>query len=172
MGDEPRLVRFLNGLSSFSRHIWFDPRGGGSSGPIEPIEGRLTESVVDDMIAVLDDLSCERVVVFDPGAGFPALQFAATHPERTSALVLGNPTARSRRAEGYGEGFADEFVEGFVAAVRDRWGTGLLGAWAPSLAGDARFARWLARCERVSMPPPDASWTFRAGFEVDVRHLL
>src|SRR5262249_14193419 len=47
-----------------------------------------------------------------------------------------------------------------------------LGAWAPSLAGDARFARWLARCERVSMPPPDASWTFRAGFEVDVRHLL
>jgi hypothetical protein len=29
MWDEPRLVRFLNGLSSFSRHIWFDPRGTG-----------------------------------------------------------------------------------------------------------------------------------------------
>src|SRR5262249_881776 len=31
MWDEPRLVRFLNGLSSFSRHIWFDSRGTGSS---------------------------------------------------------------------------------------------------------------------------------------------
>jgi hypothetical protein len=27
MWDEPRLARFLNGLSSFSRHIWFDSRG-------------------------------------------------------------------------------------------------------------------------------------------------
>jgi hypothetical protein len=27
MWDEPRSVRFLNGLSSFSRHIWFGPPG-------------------------------------------------------------------------------------------------------------------------------------------------
>jgi hypothetical protein len=44
MRDEPRIVRFLDGLSSFSRHIWFDndwqlfvvedlPRGG--SGPAD-----------------------------------------------------------------------------------------------------------------------------------------
>src|SRR5262249_29497465 len=39
MGDEPRLVRFLNGLSSFSRHIWFDGRGTGSSAPIAPVVG-------------------------------------------------------------------------------------------------------------------------------------
>jgi hypothetical protein len=37
MWDEPRLARFLNGLSSFSRHIWFDPRGTGSSDPIAPV---------------------------------------------------------------------------------------------------------------------------------------
>jgi hypothetical protein len=30
MWDEPRLVRFLTGLSSFSRHIWLDRRGMGS----------------------------------------------------------------------------------------------------------------------------------------------
>ena len=52
MWDEPRFVRFLNGLSSFSRHVWFDSRGTGSSDPITPTEGRLTESFVDDMIAV------------------------------------------------------------------------------------------------------------------------
>jgi pimeloyl-ACP methyl ester carboxylesterase len=83
MWDEPRFVRFLNGLSSFSRHIWFDMRGTGSSDAIEPVEGRMIESAVDDMIVVLDELGCERVVVLG-AVGQPALQFAATHPERTS----------------------------------------------------------------------------------------
>jgi class 3 adenylate cyclase len=172
MWDEPRFVRFLNGMSSFSRHIWFDPRGTGSSDWIAPVEGRLTESLVDDMIAVLDDLGCERVVVLG-GLGFPALQFAATHPERISALVLINTSPRFRRADDYPEGFEHEDIEALLATVRDRWGTGaVLSTFAPSLAGDARFARWLARCERLSMPPPNAYGRLRATYEVDVRHLL
>jgi class 3 adenylate cyclase len=40
------------------------------------------------------------------------------------------------------------------------------------MASDARFVRWLARCERLSAPPEDAYRRFRAGFETDVRHLL
>jgi class 3 adenylate cyclase len=172
MWDEPRLVRFLNGLSSFSRHIWFDQRGTGSSESIAPVEGRLIESIVDDMIAVLDELGCERVVVLDE-VGPAALQFAATHPERTAALVLINPTARYRRADDYPEGWVDEAVEAVLAGIRDRWGTGeTLRLQAPSLAGDARSARWLARCERLSMSPQDAAWAWRASFEADVRHLL
>jgi class 3 adenylate cyclase len=172
MWDEPRLVRFLNGLSSFSRHIWFDQRGIGSSDPIAPVEGRLIESIVDDMIAVLDELGCERVVVLD-ALGPAALQFAATHPERTSALVLINPTARFRRADDYPEGLVDEVVEAVLTAARDGWGSGArVNLLAPSMAGDARFARWLARCERVSMRPQDAAGRLRAGFELDVRHLL
>jgi class 3 adenylate cyclase len=172
MWDEPRLVRFLNGLSSFSRHIWFDQRGTASSDPIAPVEGRLVESVVDDMIAVLDELGCERVVVLD-ASGPAALQFAATHPERTSALVLINPIARARRADDYPEGTPDEDVESVLAAVRNRWGTaGILSRWAPSLADDAGFARWFARCERLSETPQDASWRTRASTEIDLRHLL
>jgi pimeloyl-ACP methyl ester carboxylesterase len=80
MWDEPRFLRFLNGLSSFSRHIWFDPRGAGSSDAIEPVEGRLMESEVDDLIAVLDACGCERAVVLDAAGGFSAMQFAATPP--------------------------------------------------------------------------------------------
>jgi class 3 adenylate cyclase len=172
MWDEPRLVRFLNGLSSFSRHIWFDSRGMGSSDPIAPVEGRLLESIVDDMIAVLDELGCERVIVLGP-ASDPAVQFATTHPERTSGLVLINPGARFRRADGYPEGVPEAAVDAVLAMVRDRWGTGeMASVLAPSAAGDARFARWLARCERLSMPPQDADWAFRAALEVDVRHLL
>lgn len=172
MWDEPRFVRFLNGLSSFCRHIWFDSRGAGASDPITPLESRVIESVVDDMNAVLDELGCERVVVLG-AASHPALQFAATHPERTSALALINPNARMRWADDYPEGIPVEAVEALLAMVRDRWGTGeILGFFAPSVANDARFARWLARSERLSMPPRVASWVFRASFEVDVRHLL
>jgi pimeloyl-ACP methyl ester carboxylesterase len=173
MWDEPRLARFLNGLSSFSRHIWFDHRGTGSSDPIAPVEGRLIESVVYDMIAVLDELGCERVIVLGASASQAALQFATSHPERTSALVLINPRARFRWADDYPEGFSDEEVDAVLATVRDRWGTGeILSLWAPSAAGDTRFTRWLARCERLSMPPQEAYWRIRASGEVDVRHLL
>jgi class 3 adenylate cyclase len=172
MWDEPRFVRFLNGLSSFSRHIWFDPRGSGSSDPIAPVEGRLIESTVDDMIVVLDELGCERAVVLG-AIGQPALQFAATHPERTSALVLINPSARFRRADDYPEGLAEDDVEAFLAWRREGWGTGrVLRLWAPGLAGDTRFAHWFARCERLSYPPQGFAWRSRASFEVDVRHLL
>ena len=173
MWEEPRFIRFLNGLSSFSCHMWFDPRGTGSSDPIAPIEGRLVESVVDDMVAVLDERGWERVVVLDVTTGVGAVQFVATHPERTSALVLMNPTARLRRADNYPDGFRDEEVEALVAAVRDRWGTGVtLRSWAPSMVGDARFASWFTRCERLSGSPQIAHWRYRASVEVDVRHLL
>jgi class 3 adenylate cyclase len=172
MWDEPRFVRFINGLSSFSRHIWFDPRGMGSSDSIAPDEGRLIESTVDDMIAVLDEIGCDRVVVLG-AMGPPALQFAATHPERTSALVLINPTARIRRADDYPEALSDADVEAILTTVRDRWGTGeTLGYLAPTMVGDERFTRWFGRCERLSMSPHDAFWRRRAGYEVDVRHLL
>jgi class 3 adenylate cyclase len=172
MWDEPRFVRFLNGLSSFCRHIWFDPRGTGASDWIAPVEGRLVESTVDDMIAVLDELGCERVVVLG-GLGLPALQFAATHPERTSALVLINPHAGFRRADDYPGGLADEQIESFLTMIRDRWGSGaLLRGLAPSMAGDTRFTRWLARCERLWAPPENAYWRWRAAFETDVHHLL
>jgi class 3 adenylate cyclase len=40
------------------------------------------------------------------------------------------------------------------------------------MVGDVGFARWFARCERLSMSPQDAFWAFRATYEVDVRHLL
>jgi pimeloyl-ACP methyl ester carboxylesterase len=173
MWDEPRFVRFLYGLSSFSRHIWFDPRGLGSSDLIAPVEGRLIESTVDDMVAVLDELGCEQVVVLGTFAAATALQFAATHPERTSALALMNPIARYRRADDYPEGLRDEDVEAYLATIQDSWGTDArLRVQARSLAGDARFAQWLARCERLSMPSQEASWRVRASFEVDARHLL
>ena len=60
MWDEPRIVYFLNRLSSFCRHIWFDPRGMGASERIGAREGRLAETIVEDMVAVMSEVDCER----------------------------------------------------------------------------------------------------------------
>ena len=110
MWDEPRLAHFLHRLSSFSRHIWFDPRGTGASDWIPHGEGRLLESLVDDMVAVIDQVGCERVALL--GLGPPiGLLFAATHPERTTAVVLVNGSVRFRRADDYPQGFSDEVLE-------------------------------------------------------------
>src|SRR6476660_2001443 len=63
--DDPRLVRFLDRLSSFCRHVWFDDRGVGASDPIPREEDRLHEHIVADGLAVLDALAIERAVFLD-----------------------------------------------------------------------------------------------------------
>jgi len=92
MWEEPRLAHFLNRLSSFCRHIWFDTRGTGASDSIPHAEGRLSETVLDDMVAVVDEVGCERVALLALGVPV-ALLFAAMHPERTTALVLVDASA-------------------------------------------------------------------------------
>src|SRR5262245_37198029 len=78
MWDEPRLVYFLNRLSSFSRHIWFDTRGTGASDGIARAESRLLESMVDDMVTVLEDVRWERAVVLGVLGIGPSPLFAAS----------------------------------------------------------------------------------------------
>ncbi len=87
--DEPGFARLLESVGSFSRSIWFDPRGTGASDATEHVEGRLMESWVDDTITVLDELGREAVSVLG-FIGPPALLLAAAHPERVKALVLVN----------------------------------------------------------------------------------
>jgi pimeloyl-ACP methyl ester carboxylesterase len=161
MWDEPALARFLDGLSSFCRHVWFDPRGTGASDPIDQAEGRLVESWVDDVVAVIDAVGCERVVVL--GLSAPAaLLFAATHPERTESLVLVNPSARMSTADGYPEGVPDDVLRARVTEVRERFGTGWsLRRLTSSLQDDARFSRWASRAERLNSRRVDVGWRLR-----------
>jgi hypothetical protein len=83
MRDEPNLVRFLDRLSSFSRHVWFDPRGRGASDPLPHVEERFAEAHADDMLALLDHLGWEQVAIVTDGP--PPILFAASHPERQGA---------------------------------------------------------------------------------------
>jgi class 3 adenylate cyclase/pimeloyl-ACP methyl ester carboxylesterase len=172
MWDEPALARFLDGLSSFSRHVWFDPRGTGASDPIDQAEGRLVESWVDDVVAVIDAVGCERVVVLGLWTPAAAL-FAATHPERTEALVLVNPSARLSAADGYPEGLPDDVLDERVIEVRERFGTGWsLRRLTSSLRDDVRFSRWASRAERLNSRRFDVGWRLRSVYDADVRHVL
>ena len=173
LSEEPAIVRFLDRLSTFCRHIWFDGRGRGGSDPMPSNEARFVENMADDMLALLDKLELERAAVIDLGYGAPSLLFAAAHPERVSALALLHPVARVRRALDYQDGWAETTVAGMVGSWTDTWGTDDSAALvAPSAIDDRRFARWLARAERASCSPGEVLWRLATIVELDIRPIL
>ena len=89
MWDEPSLVRFLDRLSSFSRHVWFDPRGRGASDRLPRVEEgfRFAETIADDMLALIDHLGLEQVAVV--GDTPPVILFAAAHPRADQGAGAG-----------------------------------------------------------------------------------
>ena len=100
--EHPAYERFLQRLASFSRLIIYDKRGVGLSDPV-PLQAVPTlEEHVEDLIAVFDSVGSEQAVVFGTSEGGPlAMLFAASHPERTSALALLNTFARLSRSDDY-----------------------------------------------------------------------
>jgi len=168
--DEPRTVRFLQRLSSFARHIWFDFRGTGGSDGIAASEYRLLESWVEDMVAVADDAGCERVAVLQLGGAGMGPLFAATRPERTAALVLVDTTARVRSAEDYPEGFSDDEFDAIVAMGVEVIFS--VETQAPELADDAGFRRWYERAIRLAAAPDVRHRRFLAACNSDVRGVL
>ena len=76
-------------MTSLGRLIFFDQPGTGASDPVTPGALPTLEQWADSITAVLDDLgSNEAVLLAVDGAFAPAALFAATHPSRTTALVV------------------------------------------------------------------------------------
>lgn len=76
-------------MASLGRLIIFDQPGTGASDPVEPGALPTLEQWADSITAVLDALAIpEAALVTYAGANSTATLFAATHPSRTSALVL------------------------------------------------------------------------------------
>jgi class 3 adenylate cyclase len=168
MWDEPSLVRFLDRLSSFCRHVWFDSRGRGASDPVPHDEGRLAEAIADDMLALVDHLGWEQVALV--GDMPPQILFAASHPERTKALVLLNAAASGSIPH---ESSLRPPIEQRLLLARRDWGTGTaLDRVAPSVAGDARLRRWLGRSQRLVCTADEMSWRGQAALAGDLRPAL
>jgi class 3 adenylate cyclase len=123
---------------------------------------------------VLDEVGSQRAAIMAQlDAGPTALLFAATRPERTSALVLVHTSARFAADSDYPIGGTPEEVEAALATFDRLWGSEELAAQlVPSRIDDARFLRWFAKWQRASARPKDAQVFLRAMAEVDVRPVL
>jgi class 3 adenylate cyclase/pimeloyl-ACP methyl ester carboxylesterase len=173
--DDPGLALFLRSLASFSRLIRYDRRGTGASDPLPPDPQPPMEAFADELVAVMDAAGCKRVAIMasTPESGPMAVFFAATRPERVSALVLVHATARYVADDDYPIGLPAERVEAMLAGVEEAWGTGRsIADGIPSHAGDARFQEWMGRMQRAMASPRVVRTYLRALFELDVRPLL
>jgi class 3 adenylate cyclase len=172
--EEPRYSRFLHRLASFSRLILIDRLGTGLSDRLPPGEASTLEQRGDDIQAVMDAVGSERAAIVGwSEAVMPCSVFAATHPERTRALVMfgGMPTVIE--AEDFPVGVSretfDEFIEGLLEVYPDG---DLLRLWAPNHSEDPAAREWFERYLRLSASPGAmrALWTSLG--ETDVRDVL
>jgi class 3 adenylate cyclase len=167
--EYPRWRDFYLQLASRFRLILFDKRGTGLSdhgGQFATLETRM-----EDLHAVLDAAGSARTVILasHEGCGMAAL-YAATYPERTTALALFHPRA-------YGSGLEDPDGIAELADLRDRWGTDALSdeimhEGCPSLCQSEEERRWFANYLRIGASPAVAYALNRAFEETDLRDVL
>ena len=174
MWEEPSLARFLNRLATFSRLLCFDKRGSGISDPVPLAALPTLEEWMEDVRAVMDAAGLESAALVGIAEGGPmAMLFAATYPERTSALILVDTAARILRDVDYPWGLPADRVPRFLERLKDAWGTGNTAPFvAPSAQHDERFRRWLARYERLAITPHTHIRMYAQHFERDLRGVL
>jgi pimeloyl-ACP methyl ester carboxylesterase len=171
------IRRFYERLASFSRLILFDKRGIGLSDRVALDDLPTLETRMDDMRAVMDAAGSERAAVMghSEGGAMCAL-FAATHPERTQALVMASSAARTRWAPDYPLGATDEVLAEFETFVRERWGVELfrsiLQELAPSILDDEDLVQAHMRAASRAASPAAAAALTRMSAQVDVRDVL
>ncbi|HEY5872036.1 MAG TPA: adenylate/guanylate cyclase domain-containing protein [Gaiellaceae bacterium] len=169
----PGYEHFLERLRSFSRLILFDRRGTGLSDRILALGS--FEELLDDIRAVLDATSSEKVALVGQAEGGPMCAlFAATFPERTSALVLNASYARRMWAPDYPWGLDDASRKRILEGYEARWGSErfALRALARSMEGDAEFRRWYTQACRFAGTPGSARAWFEAQMQIDIREVL
>jgi class 3 adenylate cyclase len=167
--EEPMVARYFERIASFSRLIMFDRRGSGLSDPMP--NAPTLEEQMDDVVAVMDAVGSQRAAVYAQlEGGAMAALFAATHPERTAALILYEAMPRTSWAPDYDWALRREAR---LAMLGDNWGDGsrIVGL-APRSSANPRLRQWFARLERLAASPATARKFMIMNGEVDVRAVL
>jgi class 3 adenylate cyclase/pimeloyl-ACP methyl ester carboxylesterase len=175
--EHPAVARFYRRLASFSRLILFDRRGSGLSERGLQMHG--FEDRMDDIRAVLDAVGSERCGhVGIAMGGRVALLFAATYPERTTAVatIAGHPATFSAEPD-YPWGTDQEHLDEIIDQVRAGWDTTgamevYLSAVAPSVADDPMTREWWFRLVRSAMTSREVAEDIEAMAGVDIRQVL
>ena len=129
---------------------------------------------MDDIRAVMDAAGSERAALVGVSEGGPlAIMFAATYPERTSAMVLWSTFARILQSDDYPIGAPRELADQLVTIAFEQWGQGeALRYFIANMATDADTKQKLARYERSASTPTGVRDILRANTELDVRAAL
>lgn len=171
----PPMARFLQQLGSFTRLLLFDKRGTGLSDPVADVP--TLEQRIDDVRAVMDAAGSERAVLFGVSEGAPmSALFAATHPDRVTALVLHGAMGRTTEAPDYPWAApADALRESIAELLVADWGRAeseIVDVFAPSLAGDPQSRQSVARLHRSAASPSMSMQLFEMFLDIDVRAVL
>jgi pimeloyl-ACP methyl ester carboxylesterase/DNA-binding winged helix-turn-helix (wHTH) protein/class 3 adenylate cyclase len=168
------FASFLNRLASFSRLILFDKRGTGLSDRVPVSELPTLEQRMEDVHAVMDAVGSQRAVLIGVSEGGPMCSlFAATYPERTTALVMIGTYAKRIKDEDYPWGVSAEDREAFFEMMRRDWGKPVgIEERAPSMADDDEFRQWWAEYLRMGASPGAAVALTKMNAEIDVRNVL
>jgi DNA-binding winged helix-turn-helix (wHTH) protein/pimeloyl-ACP methyl ester carboxylesterase/class 3 adenylate cyclase len=169
---EPTFARFLRRLASFSRLILFDKRGTGLSDRVTALP--TLEQRMDDVRAVMEAVGSRRAALLGVSEGGPMSSlFAATHPEKTLALVMIGTYARRLRAPDYPHGPTAEQHQAFYEEIQRDWGGPVgLEARAPSRLHDPQFREWWSTYIRMGASPGAALALTRMNADIDVRGVL
>jgi pimeloyl-ACP methyl ester carboxylesterase len=168
--ENPLSSWFFKRLASFCRVISFDKRGTGMSD--RDALAPALEVRMDDVRAVMDAVGSERAALYGLSEGGPlAILFAATYPERVSALVLNATVACASEKPDYPAGAHMRAVlDRFCEIIDTGWGQGrTLEAFAPSHASSENARREWGRVERAVISPGAARAYMRILSEIDVR---
>jgi pimeloyl-ACP methyl ester carboxylesterase len=99
--------------------------------------------------------------------------FAATYPERTTALMLYGTFASTIRDAASPWAMDPAERRRIIEAIPQTWGQGLyVDLLAPSLSADQRFRHWWARLERLGASPGAAMALRRRHGPIDLRPVL
>ena len=170
----PELSAFFRRLASFCRLILFDKRGTGMSD--RGSQNFTLEQRMHDVQAILDAVGSEQAALFGVSEGGPmSLLYAATYPQRTSALVLYGCYAKRSWAPDYPFGWNDEQWQRALDNIEHNWGSPRalsIAMRAPSGTADTQAAERIAAYFRASASPGAAAAIMRMNREIDVRHVL
>ena len=162
----PSVQGWVEAMTSLGRLIFLDQPGTGASDPVTSGALPTLEQWADSITAVLDDLgSREAVLLAVDGAFATAALFAATHPSRTSALVV---------LEGYADRMAPHRSRRISCCAWSRmWGTGeIQHAGNPDMPWNEEIRATWARHERLAASPRTLALMMPLAAELDVRAVL
>ncbi|MBA3689941.1 MAG: adenylate/guanylate cyclase domain-containing protein [Actinobacteria bacterium] len=176
--ESPQYSRFLRRLASFSRLIFMDRRGTGLSDRFSPADLPPLEVLMDDLAVVLDAAGSEHTALFGySDSGCLCAMFAATHPDRVSALVLYAVAAAGVATEDFPWQWSPDEWDDYFRDLASGWGTRayadkVVPWFQPSLADDERHKAWWARFMRQAASPNSVEAIERIWHLIDIRPIL